>query len=212
VPCTARMISIMRRQSTNLCRAFLILCKWSCANPHALVRMIMIATPRTMIQSLSGISGETRLWLTITRNGRPRNKTGHQAGCHSHAADSCSQLSKFRANGESARAVRKGYHNSLAMCTKRARLDRGLKPTSLLRHEILTDVRVGSWTEELAASISRRQHLGKRTLQRPSGLMQCNKFRRQMGLGNYDDLVGKRKQLRWKIEAERFGGEFEHRL
>jgi hypothetical protein len=77
-------------------------------------------------------------------------QTGHQAACHSHAADSCSQLSKFRANGESARAVRKGYHNSLAMCTKRARLDRGLKPTSLLRHEILTDVRVGSCVTSIA--------------------------------------------------------------
>jgi hypothetical protein len=28
-----------------LCRAFLILCQWSCANRHALIRMIMIARP-----------------------------------------------------------------------------------------------------------------------------------------------------------------------
>ena len=40
--------------------------------------------------------------FTITRNGRPNagDKTGHRAACHSHAADSCSQLSKFRAYGE----------------------------------------------------------------------------------------------------------------
>ena len=94
MPCTVRMISIIRRQSTNLCRAFFILCQWSCANPHALVRMIMIASPR----------GETRLWLTITRNVRPMrgDKTGHQPACHSHAADIHSQWSQFRAYGEPA--------------------------------------------------------------------------------------------------------------
>src|SRR6476620_10290792 len=40
------MISIIRRQSTNLCRAFLILRRRSFANPRVLLRIIALATSR----------------------------------------------------------------------------------------------------------------------------------------------------------------------
>ena len=101
--CTILMISSIRRQSTNLCRAFFIICQWACANPYALVRMTMIAP---------GAQRYGHCLETAARQDCGSHARDKQAACHSRASASCSQFEIPNLRENLPRAVRKGYHNS----------------------------------------------------------------------------------------------------
>src|SRR5262249_11005726 len=70
---------------------------------------------------------------------------GHLGGASPRGRRKCAQLSKFPAYGETCPvqcATATTIHARYA--PNRASLDRSSKPASLLQHEILADVRVGS--------------------------------------------------------------------
>jgi hypothetical protein len=77
--------------------------------------------------------------------GALRDKAGRRAACHSHAAGSCSQLSKIPAYEEPAPwSAHRLPQSTQRYAPKTGSPGQRLEPASLRQHETLANVRVGS--------------------------------------------------------------------
>ena len=115
--------------------------------------MIMIASPR----------GETRLWLTITRNVRPMRGTKQDISQRAIRMPPISIRNGRNSapTGNLPRAVCGGYHKSRSDTHLNGLAELRLKPVSVLQHETLGDVGVGSKCQKLAVSKQVRKYPSK---------------------------------------------------